>query len=296
MKRVALIQNPVAARANPKGLESIISVLEAAGYEVAVHPTEGHGHAVELAAAAAKEGVDIVAAYGGDGTAMQAAEGLHGSSVPLGLVPGGTGNLLAANLGISRNLVKAAEIVATGTPRTIDLGRLETAAGRRYFAVGCGAGYDADLVTRPTPESKRRWGVGAYIGYVVRTAHKIKPVPFTIHVDGKAAKFDAASVIVANCPEVLPPVLSLGPEVTIDDGVLDVVVLKVDGFFEAAFVVWQLIRGRDTNRVQRIRGAEVRVESDVEQVVQADGDACGITPFTASIVPGALAVMVPAAK
>ena len=130
----------------------------------------------------------------------------------------------------------------------------------------------------------------------MRTAHKIKPVPFTIHVDGKAAKFDAASVIVANCPEVLPPVLSLGPAVAIDDGVLDVVVLKVDGFFEAALVVWQLIRGRDTNRVHRIRGAEVRVESDVEQIVQADGDACGTTPFTASIVPGALAVMVPAAK
>ena len=186
MKRVALISNPVAARANRKGLESITTVLEAEGYEVAVYPTEGHGHAAKLAAAAVKEGVDIVATYGGDGTAMQAAEGLHGSSVPLGLVPGGTANLLAANLRIPRNPVKAAKIIATGARRTIDLGRLETAEGTRYFAVGCGAGYDADLVTRPTHESKRRWGVGAYIGYVARTAHKIKPLPFTIDVDGKS--------------------------------------------------------------------------------------------------------------
>ena len=293
MKRVALINNPAAARATLEGLESITSVLEAEGYEVSAHSTEGHGHAAELAAAAVREGVDIVATYGGDGTAMQAAEGLHGSSVPLGLVPGGTGNLLATNLGIPRNPVKAAKIIATGRRRTIDLGRLETTEGTRYFAVGCGAGDDADLVTKTTPESKRRWGVGAYVGCVVRTAHKIKPVPFTIHVEGKTLKFDAASVIVANCPEVLPPVLSLGPEVTIDDGVLDVVVFKADGFFEAALVVWQLLRGRDTNRVQRVRGAEIRVESDIEQVVRADGDACGSTPFTASIVPRALVVMVP---
>jgi len=292
MKRVALIENPVAARANPRGLESIISVLDAEGCEVAVHRTEGHGHAVQLAATAVGAGVDIVAVYGGDGTAMQAAEGLQRSSVPLGIIPGGTGNLLAANLRIPRNPAKAAKIIATGTRRTIDLGRLETADGTRYFAVGCGAGYDADLVTTPTHQAKRRWGIGAYIGYVVRTAHKIKPVPFTIGVDEKTAEFDAASVIVANCPEVIPPLLSLGPDVEFDDGVLDVVILKVDGFFEAALVVWQLIRGLETDRVQRIRGTEVRVESETEQVVQADGDACGTTPFTASIIPGALDVIV----
>ena len=97
----------------------------------------------------------------------------------------------------------------------------------------------------------------------------------------------------ATLGEALPRLLPLGPEVTIDDGILDVVVLKADGFWSAALVVWQLFRRRETDRVQRIRGTEVRVESPDPHVVQADGEICGTTPFSASIVPASLTVMTP---
>ena len=144
-----------------------------------------------------------------------------------------------------------------------------------------------------TADQKKRWGVGAYVAFVLRTAHRIRPNPLTLTIDGNTAHHEAASVIVANCAEILPPVLKLGPDVTIDDGVLDVILLKAHGFWGAAMAVWNLFRMHETPRVRRIRGREVRVETDTPQVVQADGDICGTTPFTATMIAGGLSIMVP---
>ena len=293
MKRAFIIENPAASRSTPRGLETVLAVMKSAGWEAASERTEEHGHAAELAAEAVGRGVDVVAVYGGDGTVMQAVEGMQGSDATLGLIPGGTANLLAGNLRIPRNPGKAARTIVTGSPRTIDLGRLETSDGTRFFAVGCGTGYDADMMAETTHEQKLRWGVGAYIGFVLRTAHRIRPSPARITVDGQTEDYEAVSIVVANCNEIVPPLLKLGPDVTIDDGVFDVVVLKAHGFVGAAWAVWNLLWMRETSRVRRVRGTEVHIETDAPQVVQADGDICGMTPLTATMLPGSLTVMVP---
>src|SRR3970282_191787 len=98
MPRVLLITNPAAARCDPDVVRVVCSVLERAGWEVDVVGTTRPGHAGELAAGAVRDGVDVVAVYGGDGTTMQAVQGVIGTEVPLALIPGGTGNLLAGNL------------------------------------------------------------------------------------------------------------------------------------------------------------------------------------------------------
>jgi len=296
MRRVFIIENPVASRSTARGLQQVEDALSAAGHEVASALTEGAGDATRLAADAAAAGYDIIAVYGGDGTVMQAVEGVQGTGITLGLIPGGTSNLLAANLRIPRDPAKAAAIIANGAPRTIDLVRLQTAEGTRFYSVGAGTGYDADMMAETTTEQKKRWGVAAYVAFVLRTAHRIRPRPATITVDGRTERYEAASILVANCAEILPPFLKLGPEVAIDDGVLDVIVLKARGFVGAAMAVWNLLLLRETSRVKRIRGREVRVETDAPQVVQADGDICGTTPFTATMIEGGLTVMVPAAK
>ena len=294
MKRVFIIENPAAARSTPRGLERVENTLAAAGCETAGAPTQGPGDATRIAADAVAQGFDTIAVYGGDGTIMQAVEGMQGADVALGLVPGGTGNLLAGNLRIPRSPDSAAAMIAGGERRAIDVVRLETSEGTRFFAVGAGTGYDADMMAQTTAEQKRRWGVGAYIGFVLRTAHRIHPAPATITVDGSANRYDAASVLVANCPEILTPFLKLGAEVAFDDGVLDVIVLEARGLPGVALAVWNLLLLRETSRVQRIRGREVRVETAEPQVVQADGDICGTTPFTATVIEGGLTVMAPA--
>lgn len=293
MKKAFIIENPVATSSNPRGLETVTSVLESAGFTVGIGSTEGHGHARELARGAVADGVDVIAVYGGDGTIMQAVDGMFGSGIPLGIIPGGTGNLLAGNLRIPKNPAKAAGIVANGAPRTIDLGRLENEAGSRYFAVACGSGYDADMVTETTHESKQRLGIVAYVTYVVRTAHRIRPAPYRVTVDGESEDFEAASVLVANCGEALPRLLPLGPDVRIDDGIFDVIVITANSFLSVAFVVWKLFRQGESRWVRRLRGTEVRVDAPEPRVVQADGDACGHTPFRASMVPASLVVMTP---
>jgi diacylglycerol kinase (ATP) len=137
MARVLLITNPAAARTDPHVVRTVSTVLEREGWEVDVVGTTRPGHAAELARDGVRDGVDVIAVYGGDGTTMQAVQGLMGSEVPVALIPGGTGNLLAGNLRLPRDPAQAARIVATGVPRAVDLGQMDRPEGPRFFAVAC---------------------------------------------------------------------------------------------------------------------------------------------------------------
>ncbi|MBS1269609.1 MAG: putative lipid kinase BmrU [Gammaproteobacteria bacterium] len=293
MRRVFIIENPVASRVTSQGMQRACEALERTGCRVTTVRTGAAGNATWLAERGVAQGHEIVAVYGGDGTVMQAVAGIQGSKAVLGIIPGGTANLLANNLNIPRNPVRAAGAIATGAPRTIDLVHLSTSEGSRFCAVGAGTGYDAKMMAETSVKQKERWGVGAYIAFVLRTAHRIRPQPMTITVDGRSHRHDAASALVANCAAILPPILELGPEVTIDDGVLDVVILNARGGIGAAWTVLSLLAGRETRRVRRIRGAAVRIETEEPQPVQADGDVCGCTPLEARVMPGGLQVMTP---
>jgi len=261
MKKIFLIANPAAARSSERSSRAIVEVLEKAGCELTVLPTSGPGDAVELCREAAREEADVVAVFGGDGTVMEALEGLLDTDVPLAVIPGGTANLLAGNLRIPNNPARAAQVIVEGRPRTIDIGRLETAEATKYFAVGAG----------------------------------IRPIPFRVTVDGSCSELDAASVLVANCRELMPGILSLGHEVDLDDGHFDTFILKAHGLLESAVLVMQLMRQKvkETDQVRRLRGREVRVECATPQPVECDGDVVGTTPFIATIIPGGRTVMVP---
>jgi diacylglycerol kinase family enzyme len=177
--------------------------------------------------------VDVVAVFGGDGTTMQAAAALVGTEVSLGVIPGGTGNLLAGNLRIPSAPVRAARALVTATPRLFDLGRMERADGPHFFAVACGAGYDARVMAETASEQKRRWGMGAYVATTLRLMGELRSTP---QIEG------------------------------------------VDGY------------------VRYARGREIRVETDPVQPVQLDGEAGGETPFTVTVVPRAIRILVPGGK
>ena len=167
MTRALVITNPAAARTDPIAVEVVMATLRSAGWDAEVLATGGPGDAGRLAAYAVQEKMDVCAVFGGDGTTMQAAAALVGSDVTLGLIPGGTGNLLAGNLRIPANPARAAKVLVSGVPRRIDLGRLDRASGSDYFAVACGAGYDAVIMGRTASEQKRRWGMLAYVATTI---------------------------------------------------------------------------------------------------------------------------------
>ncbi len=305
MTRALLITNPAAARTDARAVTAIRETLRGGGWNVEVLATAVQGDARRFAATARVEGFDVVVCYGGDGTAMQVAAGLVGGEIPLGLVAGGTGNLLVGNLRLPQRPAAAARVILDGTPMRIDLGRMERADGLHYFAVCCGAGFDAALMARTRGEDKRRWRMGAYFAQAIAALPQVRSVAHRVTVDGTAYELPAAMILVANCGELLPPFLRLREGIRPDDGWLDVVVVRSDGVIESMAAFFDLLRrtANGTGRVWFARGRAVRVEvlaqgGEVQgrggsaRPVQLDGEVTGTTPFDASLAPRALSVLV----
>jgi len=295
MARALLITNPVAARTDPKVIRDVCRVLERRGIAVEVAETHKPGEASDLAKKGVADGVEIIAVYGGDGTTMMAVRGMVGQPVILGLIPGGTGNVLAGNLRIPRSPARAAELLAKGTPRAIDLGRVERPDGVHYFAVNCGAGFDAELMAATSEKDKRRWGVGAYVATAWQRLSAVTSVPHKIVVDGQTLETRAAIVLVANCGELVPPLVRLKEDIAPDDGLLDVVVLRADGMADSVGVFWHLLSGTadGDKRIEYARRRRVSIETTPARPVQLDGEPAGVTPLVAEVVPRAIRVLVP---
>lgn len=296
--RALLIANPAAARTGPEAVAAVRRVLRRAGWRAEVRATIGPGDARTLAEEAVAEGMDVVAVFGGDGTVMQAAAALVGTGTSLGLIPGGTGNLLAGNLRIPASPGRAAEAMVRAAPRPFDLGRMERPDGVHYFAVACGAGYDARVMTATQAAAKHRWGMLAYTATTFRLLGELRSRPHRITVDGTAFEARAAMVLVANCSEVIPPFVRMGPGIRPDDGILDVVVVRAENLPTAVRAVWDILRSRSVARgdgafVAYARGREITVATDEPEPVQLDGDPGGVTPFTATVVPAAVRILVP---
>lgn len=298
MPRVLCITNPAAARTRPRSVDAIMRTLNGAGWVADLVATTGPGDARRLAAEGVAGGVEVVAVFGGDGTTMQAAAALVGTDVSLGVLPGGTGNLLAGNLRIPSSPARAAQALISARPKRFDLGRMQRVDGLHYFAVACGAGYDARVMAGTPTALKRRWGMGAYVATTLRLVSEIRSSAHVITIDGSVYDANAAMVLVANCGEVIPPWVRLGAGIRPDDGLLDVIVVRANGLSQSVRAVWDILRsapdveGLDTY-VGYARGREIRVETHPVQPVQLDGEPGGETPFTVAVVPAAISIMVP---
>ncbi len=295
MTRTLIITNPRAARVGGRALEAARRRLAAGGLSVEVARTTGPGDAERLARAAVADGAELLVAHGGDGTVMEVVAALVGTGRPLGLLPGGTGNLLAGNLGIRRAPGAAAEVILAGRRRAIDVGRLQTSIGVRHFVVAAGMGFDAELMHRTAAHHKRFFGVSAYVGTAVAMASAITRAALRIETDEGTVDAQAATVLVANCGEIIPGLLPLAPDIVPDDGVLNVVVLDAQSLPAAARIAWRLLlrRSRLDPGIRFLRARSVRISADRDLPVQADGEACGRAPLAVSVVPGGLTVLAP---
>jgi diacylglycerol kinase (ATP) len=298
MTRALLITNPAAARTDARAVTAIRDTLRSGGWSVEVLATTQPGDARRFAREGCTQGFDVFVCYGGDGTAMQIAAGAVGSGIPLGLVPGGTGNLLAGNLRLPRRPAAAARAILKGTPLAIDLGAVERADGTHYFAVCCGTGFDAALMAATGSSEKWRWKMAAYVARAFAALPRVTSPLHRVTVDGVTRELPAAMVLIANCGELIPPFLKLRDDIAPDDGWLDVLALRADGTLEslAAFLeLWRRPRnGRETGRLWFGRGRTVRVEvlDGPPRPMQLDGEPWGDTPFETRLLPQALPILV----
>lgn len=298
MPRVLLIANPVAARTDESTRNRVVKYLTGAGWDTEVAVTSARGDAGVLARRGVEAGLDAIAVFGGDGTTMQAAASLVGTEIPLALIPGGTGNLLAGNLRIPSDPLLAARVLVGGGRRRIDLGCVILPDGAHYFGVACGAGIDAEVMGRTATRDKRRWGIGAYFATTFRALREIRSTSCVVTVDGERIEASAALVLIMNCGEIIPPFVRVRREISPEDGVLDLLTIAADTPWEAIRSLVRVLLNnvgdiRETSYLRYARGRQFRVESATPLEVQFDGDPVGHTPFMAEVVPGALTVMCP---
>jgi len=298
MTRAVVITNPNASRHAASGLTRAVARLKAGGLAVEVAKTSEPGHGGDLARAAVADGADLLIAHGGDGTIMEIAPVLAGTGRPLGILPAGTGNRLADNLGIAWTPERAADVILAARPRVIDLGRLETATQTRHFAVAGGCGFDAEVMHRTSTRTKRTWGVGAYLATAIGLAADLPRGTVRVEIDGVVHERPAVTVLLANCGEILPTGRRFAPGIAPDDGALDVIILDAASFAGAARIAWRLATGRSNDHagITMLRGARVRITTEPAMAAQADGEPCGQTPLSAELLAGALAVLAPAPR
>jgi len=295
MTRAVIITNPVAGRASARSLEQARRRLTAGGLTIEVAHTQGVGDAGRLAQAAVADGVDLVIAHGGDGTVGEVAGALAATCGQLGILPAGTGNLLAGNLGIPRDADAAAGVILQRRLRSLDLGRMETSLGERHFAVACGAGLDARMMLSTPPRLKRALGRNSYVLTAMRLAAAIVPSDIELEVDGTVHRMRAAAVLVANCRYLIPGLLPLHERVCPDDGMLDVAIFAAASFLDVASqgLALALRRADRHPGIRFLRGTHIRVKAAPPMPAEGDGDLAGDTPLTVDLLPGALSVLVP---
>lgn len=256
------------------------------------------------------EGVDLVCPLGGDGTVRDVAEALVHTGTPLGLLPGGTGNLLARNLGLPYlDLERSIAVALTGTDRVIDVGRVrfdpapdgagQDGAGQdgdaqeKVFLVMAGLGFDAAMMRAAPERLKNRVG---WLAYAVSGLQNLRGPRARARVqadDAPPFHRRVSSVLVGNCGTLTGGIVLL-PEAQVDDGWLDVVTLSPRGLAGWAVVAARLLTRRGHHRIERLRCRELTVRVDRPTEAQLDGDVVGeVRAMTARIDPGALVVRMP---
>ena len=298
MRRAALIYNPTAGRQrHEQELDAILQALRQGGFEVEPVPTGGPGEATSLARERAGA-VEVVFAFGGDGTVREVAAGLLGTptmpatSTALGILPGGTVNLLAMALGLPSDPVRSAALQGRLESRLLDVGLV----GEAPFLMMVSAGLDSSVLASLDTRLKWRFGRAAIAWQGLQEWWRYPYPRFEVVADGEP--FEASFVSVSNIP-YYGGSFALAPGARHHDGRLDLALFRGGGRRETAGFVFDLLRGAHARRqdftVRHVQ--EVELRSPAGAVAQIDGDLCEQRlPITVRIAPDPLRVLYPVLK
>lgn len=289
-----VVVNPAAGQLSPD-LKMLNRAIHAAGWDWEVEVTNTFGDGGRLAARAVAGGAGMVVACGGDGTVMDVASGLLGSDVPLAILPAGTGNALAKDLGLPLDLPSACALMVSPQAgmRAIDIGVCGERS-ERLFLLRLGVGLEAEITRAADRGTKDLLGPLAYVAATVTAWNQAPVSRYRLELDGQVQEIDGLACMLANAGSLGIPGLTLSPRVSIDDGLLDVFVIRRADLAELAALAASVMgSGPDASGLPHWQAREVRISADPPQDVEADGEELGSTPFQASVIPAALKVIVP---
>ena len=296
-KRCAVIYNPVRVTDWPVFRRRVGYELRVRGWQPPLWletTAEDSGRAMTEQAIAA--GVDLVLGAGGDGTVRVICSALAGTGIPFGLIPAGTGNLLARNIGIPLDESAALRVALEGAERSIDLVKISV-DGRppEHFAVMAGIGLDAVIMQSTSPDLKKAVGSAAYFVAAARSANH-PPLHVTVQVDDQPPFRRRSSVLVIGNVGLLSANILLIPDAKPDDGLLDLLIASPRSAGDWVRLTTQVLtrRQRTEEQLVRLTGRRVRITVEERDHYQLDGDTVGTCSLmVAEVQPAALALRVP---
>ena len=294
-RRILLVVNPVSGRGRAlRAAERFLAAARAGGATVEEFRTAARGDATRRAAEARGGGIDVVVACGGDGTVNEVMNGLEGTGIPVGILPTGTANVLARDLGLPFDPQGAARVAVRGRPRALDIGGARSSAGERRFLCCAGVGLDAAVVAAVAEARRARLGFRGWVRPLRREIAAYDFPALRVTVDGAPA--GAATLAVICNTANYGGVFTLVPGADPGDGLLDACLIDARrrrSFFRYLWGAWRGSLPRQGD-VATARGRAFRVEADRPVPVQVDGDPFGSTPLEVTLRPGAAQVLVPA--
>ena len=322
MRKAVLLYNPLSGRRSARRLalvETALAVLRQAGVKATIEPTRGKSDATGQAHHAVAAGCDTVFACGGDGTVHDVLQGLVGSNVALGIIPMGTANALAHDLGLPLSAVAAARASLTAKPRRIAVGRVEYLdfegnPGSRFFTVAAGIGVDAHLFYKLNPLAKGHWGMAAYYAKATRLwlthpmekfAVELEPAEVSKNEVRKKKQTEVSQLLAVRIRNFGGVLRQLAPGASLDRDDLRLVLFRTRSRLAyLRYIVRGLVGAEwQIGGIELVHGAKLESRPLVNAAsagrrvfVEADGELLGTLPAEISIVPDALTLLVPGAS
>jgi len=312
MRRVALIYNPMSGQhpeERTKLIADVAAVLVGAGIEVRAIATESPESAGRQAQEAVRDGCDTVLACGGDGTVHEVLQRMVGGTAALGVIPMGTANALATDLGLSSSPVKAVKMLLTATPVRISVGHVfyqsvEGGPRSRYFIVAAGVGADAFFFSRLDSRLKQRFG---YVVYLVEALRLWATYKFPMFIASfmevgseTPREVEASQLLAVRISNFGGLVNNLVPGASLSNDKLRVIAFKTFSRIRYLRFLTDVLLGRHryarTIELVKCVSVECRnMEGSAEQLfVEADGELLGTLPVRIEVEPKALTLLIPA--
>lgn len=295
--KIFVVLNPVAGQSKPETIRQALDrhlVQNNHSYEV--YETTGQEQLSDVVRAAVDEDFDLFVAAGGDGTMSGVAGGLVQTGLPLGIIPIGTSNSLARELDIPLHPEEALRLcIGKHATKVIDTMQVK----ERFFLLNISLGLSSLTMFRTAREDKRRFGRLAYIWTGLRGLLGFRSQRLNLKIDGQSHHVRASELAIVNAGIFAGSIFRWGPQIRLDDGRVDISVVRVRTAFDYFRIGWDILLNRQKQdphiRYFQARG-NIEIDSDRPLLVQGDGEIIGRTPLRVQVVPHAVEMIVPGSK
>jgi len=289
--KLVIIANPIAGGGRAyRRIQAYLRQWPHPDWKIEILTTRRRDQAGLFAEGLLEDPPDILAICGGDGTVNEVASRVPHPPFPIALLPAGTANVVARELRIPLDPVRALQVALNGAVRRVDLGEL--GAGARRFLFVAGIGFDAYVVAKVRPDLKNKIGMAAYAAAIISCLRNYSFPEFQVVVEGRS--YTATSCLACNAKSYGGGLLFC-PEADMGDGLLDVLVLEKQSRIALARFLLQAWRGKAENRewIHRLRARTLQIEGGDEALVQADGELAGSPPVKIGLTHAAFPLVVP---